>query len=313
MARDASSGLKPDLKLFTCKSVAHSEIERLSFDQRTTTTLNSTKLRAAILSILTFKPKAGTCAAKFWGAGMKFFCTGLGLVAALSAQSVSYSAIAADLSVPRAPVYTKAPAIESADFDWSGFYAGAHAGYDWGRAHVIDNGVLTENAVPMNGAIGGLLTGINWQVGRFVYGLEGDFGVSDLQGQGTVGGGGGGGGGGAGGPPPLPNKYDLNLSGNLRARIGVAVMPTTLIYAAGGLALADFKFREHSGPIQQSEVLTGWSIGGGIDQAFTKNLIGRIEYLYADYGHKDFAVAPGDIYNIGFKSQTVRGALMWKF
>jgi len=26
-----------------------------------------------------------------------------------------------------------------------------------------------------------------------------------------------------------------------------------------------------------------------------------------------FVVAPGDIYNIGFKSQMVRGALMWKF
>ena len=45
----------------------------------------------------------------------------------------------------------------------------------------------------------------------------------------------------------------------------------------------------------------------------TKNLIGRVQYLYADYGHKDFTVAPGDIYNIGFKAQTVRGALMWKF
>lgn len=237
---------------------------------------------------------------------MKFFCTGLGLLAALSAQSVSFSAIAADLSVPRAPVYTKAPAIEAVGFDWSGFYAGAHAGYDWGRAHVIDNGVLTENSVPMNGAIGGLLAGINWQAGTFVYGLEGDFGVSDLHGRGAF-------------PPappapiPLPNKYDVNLSGNLRARIGIAVMPTTLIYAAGGLALADFKFSENSGPIQHSEVLTGWSIGGGIDQAFTKNLIGRIEYLYADYGHKDFVVAPGDTYNIGFKSQTARGALMWKF
>ena len=114
-------------------------------------------------------------------------------------------------------------------------------------------------------------------------------------------------------PPPLPNQYDVNVSGNLRGRIGVAVVPTTLIYVAGGLALAEFKFRENSGPIQNSELLTGWTIGGGIDQAFTKNLIGRVEYLYADYGHKDFNVAPGDIYNIGFKAQTVRGALMWKF
>jgi outer membrane immunogenic protein len=239
----------------------------------------------------------------------------LGSVAALSAQAISLPAIAADLSVPRAPVYTKAQPVAAVGYDWSGFYAGAHAGYEWGRAHVIDNGVLTENAAPMNGAIGGLLAGINWQTGAFVYGLEGDFGVSRLRGHGTL-------------PPAppappappvppapaaLPNLYDVDLSGNIRGRIGIAVMPTTLIYAAGGLALAEFKFRENGGPIQNKELLTGWTIGGGIDQSFTKNLIGRVEYLYADYGHKDFRVAPGDIYNIGFKAQTVRGALMWKF
>ena len=242
---------------------------------------------------------------------MKVFRSRLGLAAALCAQAISLPASAADLSVPRAPLYAKAPPIVSAGYDWSGFYAGAHAGYEWGRAHVIDNGVLTENAAPMNGAIGGLLAGINWQTGTFVYGLEGDFGLSRLRGHGVL------------GPPPpppgpppppaLPNLYDVDLSGNFRGRIGVAVMPTTLIYAAGGLALAEFKFRENGGRIQNKELLAGWTIGGGVDQAFTKNLIGRVEYLYSDYGHKNFVVAPGDIYNIGFKAQTVRGALMWKF
>jgi outer membrane immunogenic protein len=246
---------------------------------------------------------------------MKVFRSRLGLAAALCAQAISLPAGAADLSAPRAPVYAKAPPIVSAGYDWSGFYAGAHAGYEWGRAHVIDNGVLTENAVPMDGAIGGLLAGMNWQTGIFVYGLEGDFGVSRLRGHGFPAPGP------LPGPPPPgplltpvpPNLYDVDLSGNIRGRIGVAVMPTTLIYAAGGLALAQFKFREDGGPIQNKELLAGWTIGAGVDQAFTKNLIGRIEYLYADYGHKDFVVAPGDIYNIGFKAQTVRGALMWKF
>jgi outer membrane immunogenic protein len=241
---------------------------------------------------------------------MKRFCGGLGL-AAMLLQAMSAPATAADLSRPSAPVYTKAQPIAAAGYDWSGFYSGAHAGFDWGRAHVVDNGVLTEDSVPMNGAIGGLLAGINWQSGSFVYGLEGDVGFSGLRGHGTapppapaLA---------AALPPPIPNQYDVNVSGNVRGRIGVAVMPTTLIYAAGGLALAEFKFRENSGPIQNSEVLTGWTVGGGIDQAFTKHLIGRVEYLYADYGSKNFTVAPGDVYNIGFKSQSVRGALMWRF
>jgi outer membrane immunogenic protein len=257
------------------------------------------------------------------------FYSVLGSVAALSAQSLSSPAGAADLSVARAPVHTKAAPLATVGYDWSGFYLGAHVGFDWGRAHVVDNGVVTENSVPMNGVIGGLLTGINWQAGSFVYGLEGDFGVSGLRAHGT-----------APNPPPgppappppappppappappappppaplLPNQYDLNLSGNIRARIGVAVMPTTLISAAGGLALAEVKFRENSGPVQNSQVLTGWTIGAGVDQAFTKNLMGRVEYLYADYGNKNFNVTPGDTYNIGFKAHTVRAALMWKF
>ena len=78
---------------------------------------------------------------------MNRFCSGLCLTAALSAQAISKPAIAADLSRPSAPVYTKAQPIAAVGYDWSGFYAGAHVGYDWGRAHVIDNAVLTENAV----------------------------------------------------------------------------------------------------------------------------------------------------------------------
>src|SRR4051795_5506751 len=277
----------------------------------------STRLHSANPSVLTIVPLVRRSRGEFyWGGGMRhYFCTVLVPVAALTAQAIAIPASAADLSVPRAPLYTKAQPVTPVQFDWSGFYAGAHAGYDWGRAHVIDNGVLTENSVPMNGAIGGLLAGINWQTGMFVYGLEGDVGLSSLRGHGTL-------------PPPppppptpapppaplaSPNAYDVDLSGNIRARIGVAVMPSTLIYAAGGFALTQFKFRENSGPIQNKELLMGWTIGAGVDQAFTKNLIGRVEYLYADYGHKNFAVAPGDIYNIGFKAQVVRGALVWKF
>src|SRR3954454_12979374 len=146
----------------------------------------STRLHSANLSALTIVPLVRRSRGEFyWVGGMRhYFCTVLVPVAALTAQAIAIPASAADLSVPRAPLYTKAQPVTPVQFDWSGFYAGAHAGYDWGRAHVIDNGVLTENSVPMNGAIGGLLAGINWQTGIFVYGLEGDFGVSRLRGHG---------------------------------------------------------------------------------------------------------------------------------
>jgi outer membrane immunogenic protein len=155
----------------------------------------------------------------------------------------------------------------------------------------------------MSGVIGGGLVGYNWQMGSFVYGLEGDFGVSNLIGHGVR----------VAAVPLAPNQYEVDVSGNIRGRVGFTVLPDTLLYAAGGLALANFDFRENGTPLGASNTLTGWTLGAGIDHAFTKNVIGRLEYLYSDYGHNDFTIAPGDIYNIGFKSQIVRGAVIWKF
>ncbi|MEH2553824.1 opacity protein-like surface antigen [Bradyrhizobium algeriense] len=166
----------------------------------------------------------------------------------------------------------------------------------------------------MDGAVGGLLAGVSWQAGAFVYGLEGDFGVSNLRGTGTVT---------PPSPPPttippapivqLPNHYKVDWTGSVRARVGYAILPKTLVYVAGGLALANFEFRDGDAVYAISRLLNGGVIGGGVDHAFTSNLIGRLEYLYADYGSRDFAVVPGDTCNVGFKTQTFRGAMIWKF
>jgi outer membrane immunogenic protein len=198
--------------------------------------------------------------------------------------------------------YTKAATENSLTaYDWSGWYVGAHAGFDWGRSRVSDNGVLTEPSVPMDGAIGGLLAGVNWKHDALIFGLEADISASGLRGHGTV--------------PAIvvPNQYDVNLSGNVRGRLGFAVVPRTMLFVAAGVALANFEFRENSGPNSVKSALSGWTAGAGVDQAFTNNIIGRFEYLYADYGNKNFSVSPANVYNIGFRAQTARGALIWKF
>jgi opacity protein-like surface antigen len=41
--------------------------------------------------------------------------------------------------------------------------------------------------------------------------------------------------------------------------------------------------------------------------------VGRIEYLYDDYGHKDYVGVAGDLYRVSLTGQTVRAALAWKF
>jgi outer membrane immunogenic protein len=112
-----------------------------------------------------------------------------------------------------------------------------------------------------------------------------------------------------------PNTYDLNWNAHLRGRVGYAVN-NWLFYVAGGLAVADLDFREGAitTVVQPAGAsYFGWSIGGGVEVAVTRNFVARIEYLYDDYGHKDYTGSDGDPYRVSLTGQTLRGALIWKF
>lgn len=228
----------------------------------------------------------------------------LASIAAVFSLSLIHVALAADLPA-KSPVY-KAP-VAAPYYDWSGFYVGGHVGYLWGRTRVEEDGIVTEPGAQTDGVIGGVLAGANWQTGQFVLGLEGDFGWTNAHGTGA-----------AIITTQAPNTYDLNWTSHVRGRAGYAA-DKWLFFVAGGLAVADFDFHEGAitttTPIIQQTGGTyyGWSIGGGIDYAFTRNLVGRVEYLYDDFGHKDYIGADGDPYRVSLTGQTLRGALAWKF
>ena len=103
--------------------------------------------------------------------------TGIAAVTSLLATS----AFGADLSMRP---YTKAPMYAESIYNWTGFYVGGNVGYSLGRssnAETISNsltGAIVATGTPrdnVNGAIGGGQLGYNWQVSRWVAGLEGDF------------------------------------------------------------------------------------------------------------------------------------------
>jgi outer membrane immunogenic protein len=245
------------------------------------------------------------CSLDFGGCHMR-----LGSIAVLSAVAgfaVTPFATAADMPV-KGPVY-KAPAAIVA-YNWSGFYVGGHVGYLWGKTRVEEDGVITEPGAKTNGIVGGVLAGVNWQTGPAVFGLEGDFGWTRAHGSGAA----------IFTTTQAPNTYDLNWTSHVRGRAGYAV-DNWLFFIAGGLAIADLDF--HEGAITTTCIqfcpevtggkYFGWSIGGGIDYAFTRNLIGRVEYLYDDFGHKDYIGSDGDPYRVSLTGHTLRGALTWKF
>ncbi|AYD00194.1 outer membrane protein [Neorhizobium sp. NCHU2750] len=184
----------------------------------------------------------------------------LAAATALAASTAAYTeAFAADAveQVPTAPAAVDTMPV----FTWSGPYLGAHTGYGWGDGHLEGAGSDDFDGWRLGG-----FAGYNWQFSNgFVTGVEGDINYdwNDNNYGGGV-------------------KLEGGVNGSVRARLGYAI-DRTLIYAAGGWTATDVRLKAPTG--NDSDTLNGWTIGAGVDHAFTDNVFGRLEYRYNDYGH----------------------------
>ena len=190
-----------------------------------------------------------------------------------------------------ADIYTPAPVAEvvynpAPAFSWTGGYMGGLLGYEWGNANVKKGQDLSPE-----GWMGGLFAGYNFQTtGMFVAGVEGDFTLSGA----TDSGGG--------------VRVENNWNSTLRARAGIAI-DRFLIYGTGGLAVSSMEVK--SGGRNDAATHAGWTVGAGIEAAFTNNIIGRLEYRYTDLGENNFATKPRT--NVDFNSSQVMVGVGYKF
>jgi len=236
-----------------------------------------------------------------------------------SPQSCSSASLLApwrQTSRPAAP----APIAAVPVFTWTGFYVGVQAGYAWGDS----SGGMTTPAgfLPFNqdgdfdGFVGGAHAGYNFQFGSIVAGLE-----ADIEGTGTNGG--------FGRISPTTGSStladsDVTVQGSLRARLGFA-LDRALIYATGGLAFANFEtdyaFLDtttgdtDAASFEDSE--WGWTLGAGVEYAFTGNLTARIEYRYTqfdDLRHDLTRVFTDRVtHDVETEFHTIRAGLSYKF
>ena len=231
-----------------------------------------------------------------------------------------------------------APALAQVDQNpWSGFYVGAVVGGAWGdtKAHATvttGNGAvvvppadaralstLTSHDESKSGFTGGMEGGYNYQMGQWLFGVEGDWTTLDLKNtnQKTL-------------QSPLlinpPVTYSLNQQiktdwmFTLRPRVGYVFGPW-LVFATGGLAWSELKYRaDFTDTRSPADTLsasakstkTGWAAGLGGAYAFTPQLSLKGEWLHADFGHvgsattNSFAtITPSDsvtsnIFRVGF-------------
>ena len=233
------------------------------------------------------------------------------------------AASAADL--PRkAPAYVP-PAPPP--FSWTGFYGGIHAGWGWSNssASVLDTALLFD---PIsigqngNGVIGGAQIGYNWQFSpNFVLGIEGDISGTGIRNTTsapmTFGGG------------AVPGttqaaERDIRWLATVRGRLGYAA-DRWLFYVTGGGAWGEVDysggptfFGVYTGPVSFNHTSSGWTVGGGVEYAFTNNWTGRLEYLYYDLNGATLTVpaigggAATQIWDDN-KINVVRAAVNYKF
>jgi outer membrane immunogenic protein len=214
-------------------------------------------------------------------------------------------------------------------YSWTGWYVGGNIGYGWGNDGTVDfnpTGSVTALFAPLGadivdkqiaafgpldtkprGILGGLQTGYNFQIGAFVFGLEGNYDWTNINGS-------------SGrtthsefttapgfGITTNVNAHErLDTLGTVRARLGFTPTQNLLLYGTGGFAYgrasSDFSVSEfETGPTcpgtpppnaisftpssgSRSDTLTGWTAGGGGEWAFAPNMSVKAEYLHYDLG-----------------------------
>src|SRR4030088_1324926 len=175
--------------------------------------------------------------------------------------SVSMGLLVVDGPAMASDMPVKAPHIQS-EFDWTGFYIGAHAGYSRGSSNaVLSDPATTATSNSFGGMIGGVQAGYNYRLpSGILLGVEADITfpnyltsnsvVSSL----------------ATARSAATEQWDY--VGTARGRVGYATGPW-LASATRGRARG------------------GWAAGAGVEYAFAPHWSARLEYLYSQFGKAD--------------------------
>ena len=181
-------------------------------------------------------------------------------------------------------------------YNWTGPYIGLYAGTDWGVEHwSFNNGAGPALHPDLAGTMGGGQAGYNIQVGHYVFGIEGEYGVTNAHG---------------GVACPNMNFYtceaDSNRLGMLTGRLGVT-WGRALFYAKAGLAAGEVtagtKLNPPTNPFgplffaptaATSNWQVGWTIGGGMEFALTDRWSAKAEYMHYELGSDTFTTFVSD-------------------
>ncbi|PQO24768.1 hypothetical protein C2I36_01410 [Rhodobacteraceae bacterium WD3A24] len=214
-----------------------------------------------------------------------------------------------------APAPVEPPVAQPAPppaFNWTGPYAGIQLGMlnsNFDRQTEYYGFTTPETNPDPEGFVGGIYGGYNWQgAGNVVYGIEGEYNwshadgsdVDEESGFGSY------------------TEAEIFSTAALRGRVGYA-MDRTLFYGAAGIAYADFDsaaYNSDDSLVANSEISdsrTGWTIGAGVEHAFTDRMVGRLDYRYSDFGDETYDLDENYTADIDFDTHEIRAGVAFRF
>lgn len=205
------------------------------------------------------------------------------LAAGIAAVGFASVAHAADLVIetPEAPVIAE-PAV-----DWDGLFIGTFAGYAGGNTNVpVD--------IDLKGWLLGVNAGANFTLADgIVAGVIGDLAWSNIADDDAI---------------VPPGSFDINWTGSIRARAGVAI-GSFMPYMTAGIAFANASlYASDDGSEIGNNTHVGWTAGAGVEFKATDNLSVDVAYRFSDYGAAAYGVTDWD-----FTTHQVTAGLNWHF
>lgn len=170
---------------------------------------------------------------------------------------------------------TEASAGRFDDYDrpsWTNFYIGALIGYGIGTPEASMGGASVSFSA--EGVQGVLAVGYDLQVGRgLVLGVLGDYAFGNVEG--NVG----------------PLNFKLSNQWAVGTRFGLLASPSSLWFATGGYTQVDIE----ASMLSVDKTLSGFFVGGGVEQALDRTFSVKLEYRYSNY--EDVKVGPVTVTN----------------
>ncbi|MBD0413929.1 outer membrane protein [Oryzicola mucosus] len=242
---------------------------------------------------------------------MKKFLIASSFLVAFAGQAMAADAVVYEPS--------PAPEVVPAGFVWTGGYVGINGGYGGGNAdHPFwaDNGSETLTGsldFTSSGFLGGAQLGYNYQMDRFVVGVEADIQAANVKGEGSL----------SLNSPALSGNLEVGTElkwfGTIRGRLGYAATDRFLVYGTGGAAYGETKSYAllNGDGVSEKSKKWGWTVGGGAEYAVTDNITFKTEYLYTDLGSDN--LFSGSVFGADasidrdFTFHTVRAGINYKF